>query len=169
MKCSVSLTTFSSTLDHKKVHEMMCVPKSSCLSFDIMSTSSDGSSPPVYALTMDGVTYRSGEMKISEASRDESNIMGQCNVNALCDQSSQALFEMELQTASEFIVDRTSYAAINSYDVNWVFDFVDPDDRGAEPLSVSSDYISSSYNLGSTYRTIECVPDIDCEYEFTCE
>lgn len=155
--CLTDIFLFKNLSDHQN----LCVPKGSCLLFDIISKSSSYYAD--YSLEMDGITYRSGGWDASKSLKHSTNL-GRCTVDELCDQTKQALFELDIETSSEFTTGGTSYPAINYYDVHWLFGNFSQQSK-PDIFFQSFDYISSSYDLGSVYRTIECVSDANCELD----
>lgn len=170
-------------------HEAICLPKDSCAT--VYMSNFDDSDSPIntlqYSLAMDNITYRSKEANMNSYGWNESTNMGKCAVDGLCDVSSQALFEVDLLTVTEYNKDGNSLPVIRGGeygDFKWVFGNSTLDDGSwsgwkrwqlgglTPPLHRSGDYFGSSeigtvYELGSTYRTIECVPKYDeCLLDF---
>jgi len=143
--------------------EVLCLPKDSCASFHIESLNDKFTNEAVYSLKMDGVSYRSQD---SYFGLNETTNLGTCSVGALCDPSSQALFELELQTPTEYLFRGEPSSVIPRYEMYWFFrsnslGFIN-DDTFLTDLS----YNDAAYNLGAVYRTIECVPNEQCKYDF---
>ena len=148
--------------------EAICLPKDSCATVYI-SNFDDTEGYLQYSLAMDNITYRSKEAAMSSYGWNESTNMGTCFVDGICDASSQALFEVDLLTVTEYNKDGNSLPGIpgGDYDFNWVFG----SSTLVPPLHRSGDYVGSPigtvYELGTTYRTIECVPKYDeCLMDF---
>lgn len=142
-------------------YESVCVPKDSCATFSMNTTSDD---IPIYSLTMDDVTYRSGQWNTLSKLNETINI-GSCTAGMLCG-SDQTLFELELQTPSAYSVAGKPAAVIDYAHIDWTLDYSDPYKR---PIAGSLDYVdrNAAYDLGSVYRTVECVPDTKCELQLT--
>ena len=165
--------------------EAICLPKDSCATVYISNFVVSQDSPfntLQYSLAMDNITYRSKEANMNSYGWNESTNMGKCFADGLCDASSQALFEVDLLTVTEYNKDGNSLPVIRGGeygDFKWVFGsstLVPPlypsSSTLVPPLHRSGDYFGSSeigtvYELGSTYRTIECVPKYDeCLLDF---
>mmetsp|Transcript_22337 Transcript_22337/g.32987 ORF Transcript_22337/g.32987 Transcript_22337/m.32987 type:complete len:526 (+) Transcript_22337:287-1864(+) len=136
------------------VHEIMCVPKGACASFQI---SSDRLHPAntAYALTMDGISYRSKPWYLSRDQNQRTH-MGNCTIEQICNEDKDALFELEIRTSEEPELFPESFGAPSS---NAVFWFLDP------YILSGVDYIGL-YSFDSVYRTIECVPEEQCALDF---
>jgi len=110
---------------------------------------------------------------------NETTNIGRCTVDGLCDGSSQALFEVDLLTPTEYISNSGNSLPVipKSWDSIWTFgnstgDYFKEEDYYSyghhPPLLRSRDYVLSLYELGSVYRTVECVPiDAGCDFDFT--
>jgi len=149
-------------------HKTMCVPKDSCSSFHISAPQK--ASYLTYSLVMDGTTYRKltwfPGMSSANNLFNQTTNMGSCSVGGLCDKLSQDLFELELHTPADYkLWDESSSAMIQTYSINWRFDYSKVDNNFNAVLS-SSQYNSIGYDLDSSYRTIECVPKGDCDFAF---
>jgi len=157
-------------------HEVVCLRRDSCATFYI-SNLNDTAGSLRYSLAMDNVTYRSKETDIfSNADGwNATTNMGKCTVDGLCDSSNQALFEVDLLTATEHVDNNgNSVSSIIDYDITWVFGNSATGWYGGgwygcrrcSPLHKSGDYVNGAYELGSAYRTIECVPNDECVFDF---
>lgn len=141
-------------------HRSLCVPKG-CASFFISSEPFDGFAPTTLQLSMDDIVYRKTMLFLSNSLNQTTN-MGNCSVGDLCDRSAQALFELDLQAITEH-----DQLAFDYWAIDWNFGYSDPNRRedGWRSLLQSSDYVNL-YDLGSTYRTVECVSDEECVLDF---
>ncbi|KAK1746740.1 hypothetical protein QTG54_002084 [Skeletonema marinoi] len=100
--------------------------------------------------------------------------MGSCTVNGLCDEQTQDLFDLQLRTPEEFkFWDGRSSDKIPYDNITWNFDYSDGETRvppisRSDALLSASQYISTAYKTGSSYRTIECIPKSkgNCDYSF---
>jgi len=108
---------------------------------------------------------------------NETTNIGRCTVDGLCDASSQALFEADLLTPSQYVSNSGKPLPVipKSWESIWTFGNSTGDyfkenywSYGHHPpLFRSRDYVLSLYELGSVYR-VECVPiDAECYFDFT--
>lgn len=155
--------------------ELVCLPKHTCASFYI-SNSNETRGNIRYSLKMDNVTYRSMSEHSWEDGWNETTNIGRCTIDGLCDASSQALFEVDLLTPTEYVSNGKSLPVIPSGWMEvWTFGnrtmYYSKEEYTYQQhphLLRSRDYVLSLYELGSVYRTIECVPiDAGCDFEFT--
>jgi len=151
--------------------EVVCLPRNSCGTFYI-SNSNETWGKITYSLAMDNVTYRSkAEYSYSWSNGwNETTNIGRCTVDGLCDASSQALFEADLLTPTEYVSYGKSLPVIlSSWMKVWVFgnSTRQYSDWGfiPDPLLRSRDYVRT-YELGSVFRTIECVPNDQCVFDY---
>jgi len=161
--------------------EVICLPRDSCGTFYI-TNSNETRGDIRYSLKMDNVTYRSkseytfrSEWAWKDGWNETANI-GQCTVDGLCDTSSQALFEVDLLTPTEYVSNGKSLPVIpKTWESIWTFGnrtrYYSKEEYTYQHhphLLRSRDYVLSLYELGSVYRTVECVPiDAGCDFEFT--
>lgn len=141
-------------------HEKTCIPKESCASFYLSSLNDTNTGSSAYALAMDGVSYRNSR----DYELNQTTNMGSCTAEALCDPSQEVLFEMYLQTPTRYTLDGMSSLAIFYNSINWIFGWNDGTDY--DLLMQANEYNDAAYDFNSTYRTIECVPNAQCEYDF---
>jgi len=161
--------------------EVVCLPRDSCGRFYI-TNSNETRGDIRYSLKMDNVTYRSkseytfrSEWAWKNGWNETSTNIGRCTVDGLCDASSQALFEVDLLTPAEYVSGNGESLPVIPIDTcyfQWVFGNSTYDDNrywgvSPEPLLRSDDYVGSSYELGSVYRTVECVPNDQCVFDYT--
>ena len=157
-------------------HKTICTPKQSCSSFNISAPLASGLSMPIYSLAMDDTIYREIQWHFSwgQIQNNQTTIMGSCTVNGLCDEQAQDLFDLELHTPEEFkFWDGRSSYKIPYGNITWNFDYSDDSKRvppilRSDALLSASQYISTAYKTGSSYRTIECVPKSkgNCDFSF---
>jgi len=158
-------------------HKTMCTPKQSCLSFNISAPSASWSSMPIYSLAMDDTIYREIQWYPgvnSQTPNNQTTTMGSCTVNGLCDVQTQDLFDLEVHTPAAYkFWDGRSSVMIPYGNVTWNFDYSDDETRvppisRSDALLSASQYISTAYKTGSSYRTIECIPKSkgNCDYSF---
>jgi len=101
-------------------HNIMCIPKGSCSSFNF-SVPNGKYFNPVYSLAMDNITYR----KVSVHNQNQTNNMGSCTVGGLCDEQTRDLFQLELRTPAKYEGPYASSfpaASIKYYDMSWSFE-----------------------------------------------
>jgi hypothetical protein len=152
-------------------HKTMCTPKASCSSF-VISAPEDAIMGMSYALAMDNTTYRMKQWYPINKTSNQTTNMGSCTLRGLCDEHSQDLFELELHTPernTEDMVNGRSSPVIRSDasdGISWVFDYSDVVKRDQLPILTESQYIDEAYQLGSSYRTVECVPKGECDLAF---
>ena len=158
--------------------KVVCLPKHTCASFYI-SNSNETRGDIRYSLKMDDVTYRSMSEHSWDDGWNETTNIGRCTVDGLCDASSQALFEVDLLTPTEYISNSGNGESLPVIPTNWesIWTFGNRTMYYSKEeytyqqhphLLRSRDYVLSLYELGSVYRTVECVPiDAGCDFEFT--
>ena len=91
--------------------------------------------------------------------------MGSCTVGGLCNEQSQDLFNLELHTPAENKLWR-AFPMIQPGNINWRFDYSNVDTRDRFAILSASQYNNIAYDLDSSYRTIECVPKGECDFDF---
>ena len=160
-------------------HERMCVKKDTCASFSISSPTSREFVAPPYKVTMDGIIYKFKELDIDDTSSSFGGLvhttnMGSCTVNDICDSDNDDLLEVKVTTPSEYIHnDDTSLDAIPEM-FSWILassgedtDYsYDATPYGKKPVVSSYHFSLPTAELNSTYRTIECVKNDDCDLAF---
>mmetsp|Transcript_28229 Transcript_28229/g.40339 ORF Transcript_28229/g.40339 Transcript_28229/m.40339 type:complete len:569 (+) Transcript_28229:119-1825(+) len=178
-------------------HKIMCVPKGSCSSFYISAPKltrevvvsvpvetenvTDWNNityvnetrnesvllRPVYALTMDNVTYRKVQWYSPEeyghGSDNQTTNMGSCTVGGLCDVETQDLFDLELRTAAT-----NEWPLFDIWQMRWNFGYTEHerDDWELQYLLRDTDVSDRAYDLDSSYGVIECVPKDGCDLSF---
>ena len=95
--------------------------------------------------------------------------MGSCTVDDLCNRN-ESLFQLDLETPTTYEINGKPLQAIPSslgVGIGWLLDYADEGlrDPGFNRILSSDTYIDT-YDLGSLYTTIECVPDLECALEF---
>ena len=149
------------------VHEQQCIPKDSCSTFRLTSPNVTVTST-TYSLVMDDVTYRKVQLFVRGATNQTTN-MGSCTVGDLCDKQTQDLFDLELHTPATYKRGDVSSPMIGNNDINWAFfnhSAFNTRFPLFEGLIGSRQFNNMGYDVGSSYRTIECVPKGECDYTF---
>ena len=155
--------------------ETFCVPKSSCSSFNIHPSNETLRLPSSNALqlSMDDITYRKRGLTTFRTPGDGldqgTTNMGSCTVDDLCNRN-ESLFQLDLETPTTYKRNGKPLQAIPSgwgVGIDWLLDYADEGlrDPGFNRILRSNTYIDT-YDLGSLYTTIECVPDLECALEF---
>ena len=178
--------------DSPLVHNIMCVPKSSCSSFHITApnvTREVVRQVPAEPIT--NTTERDDIVWVNETSYEEfplrpvysltmDNVnyrkvlwrtlggdnqttnMGRCTVEGLCDVQTQDLFDLELHTAAKY-----EWPSIDTLRWNFGFtEFENSNDWRLQYLLQDSHYNDRAYDLDSSYGVIECVPKDGCDLSF---
>jgi len=159
-------------------HERMCVKKDTCASFSISSPTLREFVAPPYKVTMDGIIYKFKELDIDDTSSSFGGLvhttnMGSCTVDDIC--GDDDLLEVKVTTPSEYIHnDDTSLDAIPEM-FSWTLASPAQDTNKDDGMSSNNEKhpLASSYHfslptaeLNSTYCTIECVKNDDCDLAF---
>ena len=120
---------------------------------------------------MDDITYRKTGLTTFLTPGDGldqgTTNMGSCTVDDLCNRN-ESLFQLDLETPTTYERDGKPLQAIpSSLAIDWLLDYADEGlrDPGFNRILRSNTYIDT-YDLGSLYTTIECVPDLECALEF---
>ena len=155
--------------------ETLCAPKNSCSSFNIHPSNETLRVPSftTLQLSMDDITYHKTGLTTFLTPGDGldqgTTNMGSCTVDDLCNRN-ESLFQLDLETPTTYEINGKPLQAIPSslgVGIGWLLDYADEGlrDPGFNRILSSDTYIDT-YDLGSLYTTIECVPDLECALEF---
>ena len=156
-------------------HETVCVPKDSCLLFNLSPhEDNDYYDDLSYVISMDDAMYRNSRWDTVNRgynfeTNDELTLLGKCTQSDCPPQ--EDLIEVSFSTPVEYVKNGINQTGIYSSDspgyglgIDWALDYSDHlEILRIRSVHKSQYFVESVYELDTKYRVRMCIPSVNCD------